>query len=100
MPHETTEKISRITRTTRATQPVWLRMFPRSVTKNVANERMIYPSVKVVGCLARVPPACADEMRSVEFPARRRCLFTNFSDFRNLTHARSRRNETRATNYV
>jgi len=46
MAQETTEKKSRSSRTPRATQPVWVRIFPISVTKTVVNRKMVDPSVR------------------------------------------------------
>jgi hypothetical protein len=46
MAQETIEKKSRSRRTPRATQPVWVRMFPISAAKIVVNRKMMYPSVR------------------------------------------------------
>jgi hypothetical protein len=46
MAQETTEKKRRSRRTPRATQPVWVRIFPISVRKIVVNREMVNPSVR------------------------------------------------------
>jgi hypothetical protein len=47
MAQDTIEKKRRIRRTPRATQPVWVRIPPISVTKIAVNRRMMYSSVRV-----------------------------------------------------
>jgi hypothetical protein len=46
MAQEIIENKRRSKRTPRATQPVCVRMFPKSVAKIVVNRKMMYPSVR------------------------------------------------------